>query len=82
MEVNPIIKACNICKKEATEICIECTNYFCESCFELTHNDTEYNNHQKEKIDYYVPYDERCPQHPLNLMNSFCVNEKGKLKNI
>ena len=34
-------------------------------------------SHKKEKIDYYVPIDVRCPEHKLNPMNLFCVDEKG-----
>ena len=35
-------------------------------------------NHKKEKIDYFVPIDTRCPEHEGNRINLFCIDEKGK----
>jgi len=34
------------------------------------------NNHKKENIDYFVPIDTKCPDHPQNPINLFCVDEK------
>ena len=33
--------------------------------------------HKKEKIDYFVPIDTRCPEHDGNNINLFCIDEKG-----
>ena len=50
---------------------------FCDDCFKLSHNNEEYKNHKKEKYDYYVPIDLKCPQHKLHPNDLFCVDEKG-----
>ena len=34
-------------------------------------------NHKKEKIDYYVPIETRCHEHPNVALNLFCLDEKG-----
>ena len=39
-------------------------------------NDPE---HKKESIDPFIPIDIKCPEHPKDRMNLFCLNEKGKL---
>ena len=78
MEVKIEIKKCDNCKKEATSLCFACMFYFCDSCFKTAHSAEESKFHKKEKIDYYVPIDVRCPEHNLSPMNLFCVDEKGK----
>ena len=79
MEDNPIIiKKCEICNNDATSICFQCFCYFCDSCFKFIH-DKDYNlGHKKEKIDYFVPIDIKCRNHPKNIINMFCLDEKGK----
>ena len=79
MEVESIIKKCDICQKDSTSICFQCMHYFCDSCFKLSHNDETKKIHKKEKIDYYSPFDVRCPVHSLSPMNLFCIKEKGKI---
>ena len=75
-------KNCEVCKKDAaTCLCFQCMSYFCESCFKLAHSTEEYLLHKKEKIDYYVPIDIKCPEHKLHPMCLFCINEKGKILN-
>ena len=71
-------KKCNICGIDATSLCLECTNYYCDACFKYVHDKEINNQHKKEKIDYFVPIDTRCPEHPKNLLNLFCIDEKGK----
>ena len=34
-------------------------------------------NHKKENIDPFIPIELKCPIHPQNPMNLFCVDEKG-----
>ena len=77
MEEKFIIKKCDMCKKEAKSLCYQCMFYFCDSCYKICHNDEETKSHKKEKIDYYVPFDVRCPEHKLSPMNLFCIEEKG-----
>ena len=77
MEVNSIIKKCDFCKKEASSLCFQCMFYYCDTCYKIAHNEEENKLHKKEKIDFFVPIDLRCPQHKLSPMNLFCANEKG-----
>ena len=71
-------KLCDICKSQATLFCMECLyNYYCESCYKLIHDIKENKNHKKEKIDYFLPIDTRCPEHPKVPLDLFCIDEKG-----
>ena len=72
------LKKCEVCKKDAKCLCYKCLSYFCDDCFKLSHNNEEYKNHKKEKYDYYVPIDLKCPQHKIHPNILFCTNEKGK----
>ena len=71
-------KQCEICEIEATCLCLKCYNYYCDACYKYAHDKKKSNNHKKEKIDYFVPMDTKCPDHEGNRINLFCVNEKGK----
>ena len=74
-------KQCEICKdEEATSLCLDCYNYFCEACFKFVHNRKKNSNHKKEKIDLFVPIDIMCPDNGRNSMNLFCIDEKGKIQ--
>ena len=75
------LKKCEVCKIDATCLCFQCMSYFCDSCFKLSHNNEEFKPHKKEKIDYFVPIDLKCPEHKLYPMKLFCTNEKGNLYN-
>ena len=77
MEVKSKIKKCEICLIDATCLCYKCLQYFCDSCFNLQHKNEERKFHKKEKIDYNISMDMKCPVHSLNPLNLFCVNEKG-----
>ena len=70
-------KSCDICGIDATSLCFECEMYFCDSCFKLLHEKQKNNLHKKEKIDYFVPIDIKCPKHPKCLQNLFCIDDKG-----
>ena len=35
--------------------------------------------HKKENIDPFVPIDIKCPEHPMDRMNLFCLDEKGNI---
>ena len=75
-------KQCDICKSEATCLCWDCiSNYYCDSCFKLIHDMKANSSHKKEKIDYYVPIETRCPEHPKVELNLFCLDEKGNDNN-
>ena len=71
------LKKCEFCITDATCLCFQCMTYFCDSCYKLRHNNEEYKQHKKDKIDYYVPIDLKCPEHKLHPMDLFCINEKG-----
>ena len=73
-------KQCEICKEQGTCICYKCFSYFCDSCFRFVHEKKVNNEHKKEKIDYFVSIDTKCPLHPTNPINLFCIDEKGKQK--
>ena len=71
-------KRCEICKSDPTSLCLECLSYYCEGCYKFVHDKEENSSHKKEKIDYFVPIDTKCPDHPKNPINLFCIEEKGK----
>ena len=73
------IKHCGICETDATCLCFDCYNYFCESCFKFVHEKGKgkgKSNHIKEKIDPYLPFNFRCPEHQRGLLDLFCIEEK------
>ena len=76
-ESRNIIKHCEICNYEAKGLCFECFSYFCESCFKFVHEKSFNKEHKKEEIDYFVPIDLKCPKHPKNIINLYCLDEKG-----
>ena len=75
------LKKCEVCKIDATCLCFQCMSYFCDSCFKLSHNNEEFKPHKKEKIDYFLPIDLKCPEHKLYPLKLFCTKEKGNLYN-
>ena len=76
-ESNNLIKHCEICNSEAKSVCFKCFSYFCESCFKFVHEKSYNSDHKKEEIDYLVPIDLKCPEHPKNIINLYCVEERG-----
>ena len=80
MEIQKNIKKCEICKvREAITLCIDCNSYFCEICYKCVHEIKQNSNHKKETIDLFIPIDTKCPEHEGNLMNLFCIDEKGNI---
>ena len=73
------IKKCEICQSQATNICFECFSYFCDQCSKFIHDKQINTSHKKEKIDYFVPIEIKCSEHPKNAINLFCIDEKGNL---
>jgi hypothetical protein len=71
-------KHCEICNNEATCLCNNCNNYYCDECFNFVHKNNFRKEHKKNKIDYFVPMDTKCQEHPLHPMDLFCADEKGK----
>ena len=71
-------KKCYICGIKATILCIKCNSYFCEECSKFIHKKEKNIEHKLEKIDYFTSIDFRCPIHPQDRINLFCVDEKGK----
>ena len=74
------LKECDICGAHATSFCLECINYLCDSCYKFIHDKQKNSNHKKESIDPYMPIEIKCPDHPKDRVNLFCVDEKGKKK--
>ena len=80
-KISTNIKECEVCRRQATNICYECFIYFCDSCYKIAHENLKNNNHKKEKIDYFIPIDTKCQVHPKIPINLFCLDEKGKILN-
>ena len=76
-ESRNIIKHCEICNSEAKNICFKCLSYFCESCYKFVHEKNINADHKTEKIDYFVPINLKCPEHPKMIMILFCVDEQS-----
>ena len=72
-------KTCELCGELAKSLCLKCNSYFCDSCYKFVHEKKKNNNHQKEDIDPFVPFDTKCPEHPNVPVNLFCIDDKGKL---
>ena len=72
------IKECDICGSNATYLCFNCIQYFCDSCHKMIHDIKKNVNHKREPIDLYVPIELKCPEHPIIPMTLFCLDERGK----
>ena len=68
---------CEIWNKKTSCFCLKCMNYFCDICYKLIHEKKEINQHKKEKIDYLIPIDLKCPFHPKYLNEYFCIDQNG-----
>ena len=71
-------KNCEYCGINASSLCFQCLEYFCDSCFKSIHEKQLRSQHKKETIDLYIPFDLKCRDHPNNANNLFCIEEKGK----
>ena len=74
-----LIKECETCESNATCLCFECNEYYCDSYFKMIHDKQKKTNHKKEKIDIYVPIALKCQVNKNIPLNIFCIDEKGKL---
>ena len=72
------INECEFCNSKATCLCINCNNYFCENCYKIIHDLKKNISHKKENIVPFIPIELKCPNHPQDRMNMFCLNDKGK----
>ena len=72
------MKECEYCGQNATCLCFECLEYYCDSCFKYNHNKKLKENHKSILIDPYVPLDLKCREHTKIPNNLFCVDDKGK----
>ena len=72
-------KKCDICENDASSLCFDCIMYLCESCFKFIHDKKKNSNHKTEKIDYFIPIELKCHEHPKNIINLFCIDEKGNI---
>ena len=75
---NNMEKKCEIYEENATNLCLKCMSYFCDSCFKFIHEKKNKKDHQKELVDPFAPIDTKCRDHPLIPITLFCINEKGK----
>jgi len=71
-------KLCEICGLIATNLCLDCISYYCDSCYKLVHDKQINSQHVKEKIDYFVPINLKCLIHPKYPLELYCVDEKSK----
>ena len=71
-------KICELCETNATSLCFQCNMYLCDSCYKFIHDKPSKNQHKKENIDYFAPIDIKCPNHPNDRINLFCIDEKSK----
>ena len=71
--------SCEICNSIATNLCLSCFAYFCESCFKLVHSKKDNNEHKKEKINYLFPIATKCVEHPKYPNELFCLKEKSNI---
>ena len=78
MEEKTKEKKCELCKQKATNICFDCSFYLCDSCFKFLHEKEANSKHRKESIDPFISMDIKCPNHPNNKINVFCIKEKSK----
>ena len=70
-------KICDYCGIDASCLCFECSEYFCDSCFKCIHEKQLRSKHKKEDIDPYIPFDLKCRNHPNIPNNLFCTDEKS-----
>ena len=74
---NKLIKCCEVCESDAMCLCYECNSYFCERCYKWIHEMKNDPKHKKENIDLFVPIDLKCPEHPKDRINLFCLDDRG-----
>ena len=72
-----LIKNCEYCGVNATCLCFECLEYYCDSCFKHNHSKQLKAHHKNVGIDPYVPIDLKCRDHPTVPNNLFCAEEKS-----
>ena len=72
-------KICDICEELAKCLRLKCNSYYCDSCYKFVHDKKKNNNHKKENIDPFIPFDTKCPEHPNVPLNLFCIDDKGKI---
>jgi len=73
-----IQKFYEICKDQANRICFDYQFYLCDSCFKFIHEKNSNSLHKKEEINPFNPMEIKCPEHPKNQINLFCISEKSK----
>ena len=77
MEENKNI-LCEICGSLASSLYARCIEYYCDSCYKLVHARKEKAEHEKSAINYIIPVETKCQNHPKYPKELFCVDEKGK----
>lgn len=77
--INNNLKKCEICEEEITNFHLENKKYYCDECYKYIHNKKTKKNHNKGKLDNLTPIGNKCPDHPDNLLNLFCIDEKSNI---
>ena len=71
-----ILHNCNtkitLCNHETVE-----KLHICEKCYKMIHDVKNNPKHKKENIDLFVPIDLKCPEHPKDRINLFCLDDRG-----
>ena len=79
MDRKPInFKFCEYCEANATCLCFECLEYYCDSCFKSNHEKKLKSKHERDNIDPFIPFNLKCPIHSKVPNNLFCSDEKSK----
>ena len=79
MEKEKIVeKKYDLCKDFASKVCIDCSFYLCDSCFNFIHEKKVNSEHNSNSIEFYISLSFRCSEHPTLPMNVFCLKEKSK----
>ena len=70
-------KLCISCEEDATIVCFDCKNYYCESCFSFFHKKAKNKNHKRAEISSVLPIEINCLKHQGYQIISFCLTDKG-----
>ena len=71
-------KECSRCEENATFVCFDCKDYYCENCFNLMHQKAKNKFHKKEEISPFLSIELKCLRHERYQITSFCLTDKGK----
>ena len=71
-------KYCEICESLATNFCLKCLAYYCDSCYNLIHKKKEkVDQHKKDNLNNIIQIEIKCPEHQKYPKELFCIDEKS-----